>query len=111
MLMAIKSQMNLSRKNIFIILLIGQLGCFKDDSVFPEERKYIGFWADTKWTYHFDRDGKYTLESEGHGGGEPKIGEYIKRDSLIILISDTEFFEDMRLKRLRISKDGCLTDY
>jgi hypothetical protein len=106
-----KYQMNLSRTTILFVLLFGQFSCYRDNSAFPEHCKYIGFWAETKWTYNFDQDGRYTLESKGHGGGEPKSGEYIKKDSLIILISDSEFFEDMRLKRMKISEDGCLRDY
>ncbi len=101
------------KKGSFIILffLMFILGCYEDNSTFNENRKYIGFWYETKWTFNFNQNGNYILFSEGHGGGNPKSGSYIIKDSLILLISDTEDFENWRLKRLKITREGCLRDY
>ena len=98
-------------KKIILILLLGQLSCVGDDSVFPNNRKFIGFWGETRWIYQFDQEGKYVLESEGHLGGESKSGRYIKKDSLIILLPSTDYFESTRLNRLKIINRECLRDY
>ena len=100
------------RNIIFGILALLTIGCSSEKNTFNFGKKYIGFWAETKWTYNFKTNGEYILESEGHGGGDPQYGEYILKDSLIILISDTESFEDWRFKRFRIdNQNGCIRDY
>ncbi|PHN02170.1 hypothetical protein, partial [Flavilitoribacter nigricans] len=64
-------------KKIIILLLLGQLSCTGDDSVFSKKRKFIGFWGETEWIYQFDQYGNYTLRGEGHLGGGTKSGKYI----------------------------------
>lgn len=73
--------------------------------------KFMGFWAETKWTYRFYSNGEYTLQGEGHGGGEPKTGKYLRSDSILVLLADTEYFDDFEYKRLILTDDNCLRDY
>jgi|GEM_PF-4678341 len=97
--------------SIIVILILFSSGCKREKIYFDENRKYIGFWYETQWTYNFKSTGEYILETEGHLGGDSKSGLYLIKGSIILLISETEYFEDWRYKRLKIINKTSVRDY
>ena len=47
---------------INFVFILSFLGCTKNEMSFSSNRNYIGFWAETKWTFNFKPDGKFILE-------------------------------------------------
>jgi len=99
-------------KNIIaLVLLFFSSGCKTDPTSFNNNRTYIGFWAETKWTYHFQSNGEYVLESYGHGGGDPQYGSYLIKDSLILLIPQRDIFDSCQFKQFKILNNHLIRDY
>ncbi|MBI3221196.1 MAG: hypothetical protein HYZ44_16930 [Bacteroidetes bacterium] len=77
------------------------------------DKKYEGFWADTWWTYEFNRDGQFIFRSEGHYGNVVDSGFYVIKDSLMFLNPTTDWpvFHDVLKTKLRIIDSNCLRDF
>lgn len=101
--------MNSIKLFLFLILLcLTIFNCKKRELI---SEKFTGFWAETKWTFQFEDDGSYILKSEGHGGSNPKYGQYFFKDSIIVLVPNTEYFEDYEFKRFKLVNKDCIRDY
>lgn len=94
-----------------IIILFSFLSCERPSYHFSTTQTFNGGWAETKWMYSFFSDGRYVLKSEGHLAGTPKYGDYFKKDSTIILIPATSYFDNEMLNRLKVINENCIRDY
>lgn len=94
----------------YLLPLLLFLSC-QQEQVIQLKSTYTGFYAETKWTFSFFTNNDYQLEFDGHAGDGIRKGRYFICDSTIVLLNDTEHFEDFELKRLAIIDNNCLRDF
>lgn len=94
----------------YLVLFSFFFSCNKEQ-VLQLKSSYTGFYAETKWTFYFFTNNDYHLKYEGHVGNSLRKGRYFICDSTIVLLNDTEYFEDFELKRLSIIDSHCLRDF
>lgn len=74
------------------------------------ENTYEGWWANTKWTFEFKKDGKYKRVSSGHYGNTIVKGKYrINKDTIQILTGFENSHGTINEKYL-IAKDSAIID-
>lgn len=61
-------------KKIFFLLIIFSLQFTNAQTI---EKKFVGCWGDTTWTFEFFKNGNYTRISKGHYGNTTVSGKYI----------------------------------
>jgi hypothetical protein len=99
-------------KGILLIGLISALtSCNKENRLL--EKKYVGLWMETSWTYEFRDNGQFIFKSEGHYGNVIDSGFYFIHDNLILLNPRTDWHAyDGALKtRLKIIDSNCIRDF
>lgn len=96
---------------LFFIILVS-CGSDSTDRV-AFEKEYLGFWADTAWSYRFQKDGTFVFNHKGHYGNSVESGIYTVIGDLILLIPDTDWavFDGVLKTKLKRINDSCLRDF
>ena len=77
-------------------------------------KSYVGFWAETEFSYYFKSNGEFIFKTDGHYGKVETIGKYVKSDSIILLYPymDWTRHDGVLKSRLIFKKDvGCIQDF
>ncbi|HRK80801.1 MAG TPA: hypothetical protein PLZ12_05110 [Saprospiraceae bacterium] len=77
------------------------------------EKELLGFWADTAFTYKFNKDGTFVFKSKGHYGNSSEYGIYTILDDLILLVPNTDWkaFDGVLKTKLKIMSSSCIRDF
>lgn len=94
-------------KKIFFLLTIFSTQ-FIEAQTF--EKKFIGCWAETIWTFEFFKNGEYKRVSDGHYGDTTVSGKYIMSNDTIKLISGFEDTHGTVNEYYFIDKNNVLID-
>lgn len=71
--------------------------------------KYSGWWADTYWTYTFDKKNIFHFLTRGHYGNSSTVGKYlISGDSIFIKAFPTA--KTFLIDTLLIDGDSCIIE-
>ncbi len=77
------------------------------------DKTFQGHWAETKWDYHFKKDGSFVFTSLGHFGNTKHTGKYTIIDNTILLNPDSDWgtFHGVLKEKLKIVSSDCLRDF
>lgn len=99
----------------FIILILPSLmSCqLNGDHVEFIDKTFQGHWAETKWDYHFKKDGSFIFTSLGHFGNTKHTGKYSIIDNTILLNPDSDWgaFHGVLKEKLKMVNSDCLRDF
>ena len=94
-------------KKIFFLLSLFSVQ-FIESQTF--EKKFVGCWAETLWTFEFFNNGEYKRISNGHFGDTTVSGKYIRSNDTIKLISGFEDTNGTVNEYYFIDKNNVLID-
>lgn len=94
-------------KKIFFLLIIFSLQFTNAQTI---EKKFVGCWAETLWTFEFFKNGEYKRTSTGHYGDTTVSGKYKMTNNTIQLISGFEESDGTVNEYYFIDKNNVLID-
>lgn len=99
--------------NLFLLLILFSVilfcGSCKKGNI---DHSYLGFWAETQYTYSFYPNNEFLFTCRGHFGDCFVKGKYAKIDSFLLLIPATDW--DMHqgvLKTKFLYQENCIRDF
>lgn len=94
-------------KKIFFLLTIFFIQFISAQTI---EKKFVGCWAETIWTFEFFNNGEYKRISDGHYGDTTVSGKYTMINDTIKLISGFENTHGTVNEYYFIDKNNVLID-
>lgn len=94
-------------KKIFFLLILFSIQFIAGQTI---EKKFVGCWGDTTWTFEFFKNGKYKRTSSGHYGNTIVSGKYIMINDSIRLKSGFDNTHGTVNEYYFIDKNNVLID-
>jgi len=97
------------RISFWVLFVVTLTTCTKMNTSISGE--YGGYWLESKFTYKFFKNNKFSFLTDGHIGQSETEGKYIVKDSIIIINHPSADRNEVLQDRLLIKSNTCLRDY